>query len=297
MRLNSSLATPRASLKANLGFALLITLLLLALLVLLLVGLATFTKVETRISDNTAKQAQARQNALMALNIALGQLQKYAGPDARITATSDFFPTATNFHYTGVWDSTTDTATPITWLVSGNENVDLPVVTPANATRAVTLVGTNTVGATLVSDQVTAPLVAIKASGVNGQPDGTVIGNYGWWIGDQGVKAPVALADPTYAAGDFDYSPYKDFPDLLNRVRQQISLGAGAFDLTANAPAFEPRDGDNFEFVANQKIAAFNQLAFLRDPAGVVVGFAALQKKSTLGRPTTRTFWRAPTAP
>src|SRR5690606_16100760 len=32
---------------------------------------------------------QARQNALMALNIALGQLQKHTGPDQRVTATAD----------------------------------------------------------------------------------------------------------------------------------------------------------------------------------------------------------------
>jgi len=71
------------------GFALLITITLLAFLVLLLVSLASLTRVETQVASNTQQLAQARQNALMALNIALGQLQKFAGPDQRVTATAD----------------------------------------------------------------------------------------------------------------------------------------------------------------------------------------------------------------
>jgi Tfp pilus assembly protein PilX len=71
------------------GFALLITITLLAFLVLLLVSLASLTRVETKVAGNSQQLAQARQNALMALNIALGQLQKYTGPDQRVTATAD----------------------------------------------------------------------------------------------------------------------------------------------------------------------------------------------------------------
>jgi Tfp pilus assembly protein PilV len=71
------------------GFALLITITLLSFLVLLLVSLAALTRVETQVASNSQQQAQARQNALMALNIAIGQLQKYAGPDQRVTAVAD----------------------------------------------------------------------------------------------------------------------------------------------------------------------------------------------------------------
>jgi hypothetical protein len=71
------------------GFALLITITLLAFLVLLLVSLASLTRVETQIAANNQQLSQARQNALMALNIALGQLQKFTGPDQRTTARAD----------------------------------------------------------------------------------------------------------------------------------------------------------------------------------------------------------------
>lgn len=77
------------------GFALLITITLLAFLVLLLVSLASLTRVETRVAGNNQQLAQARQNALMALNLALGQLQKHTGPDRRVTATADLRPLAT----------------------------------------------------------------------------------------------------------------------------------------------------------------------------------------------------------
>ena len=78
------------------GFALLITVTLLAFLVLLLVSLASLTRVETQVASNNQNLAQARQNALMALNIALGELQKYTGPDQRTTARSDMDSTLAN---------------------------------------------------------------------------------------------------------------------------------------------------------------------------------------------------------
>ncbi len=68
------------------GFALLITITLLAFLVLLLVSLASLTRVETQVASNALQLQQARQNALFGLQIAIGELQKHAGPDQRVTA-------------------------------------------------------------------------------------------------------------------------------------------------------------------------------------------------------------------
>ncbi len=77
------------------GFALIVTIVLVAFLVLILVGLATFTRVETQVASNSQNLAQARQNALFALNLAVGQLQRHTGPDQRVTATADLQPLAT----------------------------------------------------------------------------------------------------------------------------------------------------------------------------------------------------------
>ncbi|MEZ0217175.1 MAG: hypothetical protein ACAH89_08575, partial [Rariglobus sp.] len=84
-----SSVAPRRKSGPRAGFALLITVTLLAFLVLLLVSLASLTRVETQVAANSQQLSQARQNALTALNIALGELQKYAGPDQRTTARSD----------------------------------------------------------------------------------------------------------------------------------------------------------------------------------------------------------------
>ena len=68
------------------GFALLVTITLVAFLVLILVSLAAFTRVETQVASNSTQMAQARQSALFGLQIALGELQKHAGADQRVTA-------------------------------------------------------------------------------------------------------------------------------------------------------------------------------------------------------------------
>ncbi len=110
------------------GFALLITITLVAFLVLVLVALATLTRVETQVASNSQRQEQARQNALAALNIALGELQKYAGPDQRSTATADIVSGNDGTRsWTGVWGNAANPQTSaasapvlLQWLVSGN---------------------------------------------------------------------------------------------------------------------------------------------------------------------------------
>ncbi|MBW8781696.1 MAG: hypothetical protein JF599_07395 [Verrucomicrobia bacterium] len=189
------------------GFALLITITLLSFLVLLLVSMASLTRVETQVASNSQQLASARQNALMALNIALGQLQKTAGPDQRVTAIADIKGTATgaadstikNPYYTGVWNSTPSdpilpptltASTPLAWLVSGTA----PSITTDYSTTGALLVGSHTV---LNSGQyVYAPKVDISSSQVSGLGGAnTTIGRVAYWVGDEGVKARVNLTD------------------------------------------------------------------------------------------------------
>jgi Tfp pilus assembly protein PilX len=244
------------------GFALLVTITLLTLVVLLLVGLAAYTRVETAISGNTQKQAQARQNALLALDVALGQLQKYAGPDQRVTATAENFGgTGGSARYTGVWDSTTPGLTARTWLVSGNETNPIAVTPAAPGTTTAELVGRQSTG---TANSVTAPLVPITSVGLPGQAGTSTIGRYAWWVGDQGVKAPVGLGDTT---GTMSYPPY-DSAELRSRIRQQIALGAGP-------ASFEPRDAANATLVKN--LIAPTQLPLLKTATGSAVGLATHQ--------------------
>ncbi len=262
------------------GFALLITITLLAFLVILLVGLATYTRVETAVAGNTQRQAQARQNALLALNIAVAQLQKYAGPDTRVTATGQAIGGASAKNLTGVWDATGTGPTALTWLVSGSETTGVApdavlAAAPTPATTATTdqefLVREKTVANS--ADYVKVAKQNILTVGVPGQTGEVRIGRYAWWVGDQGVKASVAVAD---TSDTVTYAPF-DSADLRSRIRQQIALGAGAAD-AAGAPVFEPRDVNNAALVANQKIASTTQIAFLRTASNTVVGLANVQR-------------------
>jgi hypothetical protein len=160
------------------GFALLITITLLAFLVLLMLSMNLLTRVGTQVSANGLREAQARQNALAALNLAIGQLDKFAGPDQRATATADLgrlndgdpltsppsgFATPSSTiglvapntaggtrQWTGVfgWGTTstigaqayTTTPSPVllNWLVSGNEGTTLTISANGQVTPGAT---------------------------------------------------------------------------------------------------------------------------------------------------------------
>lgn len=73
------------------AFALVIALSLMAFVVLLLISITTLVQVETRSSETGQDLKQARQNALLGMQVALGELQKSAGPDQRTTTRAAIF--------------------------------------------------------------------------------------------------------------------------------------------------------------------------------------------------------------
>jgi hypothetical protein len=128
------------------GIALLVTIILLSFLVLLMVALSSLVRVETKVAANQDTLAQARQNALMGLNIALAKLQETAGPDIRLTARADLLENAIpvgsryQMNLTGVWDpNSTLWPNPITWLINGNEDLrgNAPTLDPASSQSGV----------------------------------------------------------------------------------------------------------------------------------------------------------------
>ena len=71
------------------GFALVATVSMMVLLTLVALGMLSLSTIEQRSSgENEENLRTARANARMALMIALGELQKAAGPDQRVTATA-----------------------------------------------------------------------------------------------------------------------------------------------------------------------------------------------------------------
>ena len=101
------------------GFALVLTLSIMSFVLLLLMTLVSLVQVESRSSQTQLKQLEAQQAALLGLNIAIGELQKTAGPDQRVTATASLLDDSSNLYtggttvpvgqasWTGLWRSDT----------------------------------------------------------------------------------------------------------------------------------------------------------------------------------------------
>jgi hypothetical protein len=263
------------------GFALLITITLLAFLVLLLVSLAALTRVETQVASNNQQLSQARQNALMALNIALGRLQSLAGPDQRVTATAEI---VAGVHtdkrkWTGVWNTNAITPVP-EWLVStttpaaATGTAEVTTAFPPSGT--VTLVGSNTVDTSTPGNAVNAETQPIIATGIPGLDPSTAatVGRFAYWVGDEGVKAKVSLADPWETPSELTLDATTPATTLtqakayhfINAQRVGIEgVGADAADSSKLAGAYPATNATFKELLP--KVLSLSQLA-MANPAG-----------------------------
>lgn len=184
------------------GFALVITLSLLALLVLAVFALSALTRVNSRIVASAQQQIQARQNAQLALNVALSELQRHAGDDTRITGMAGITGIAGNQnastrYWCGVWRND---GTFVAWLTSGAVN------STSAGSDTIELISTNTVGpaastsANRENEHVIAGRVPIMLTGALAAP-GTPVrtGNYAYVVTDEGIKIG-AYAPPAQRA-------------------------------------------------------------------------------------------------
>lgn len=104
-----------ATRKVRRGFMLITVILIIAFITLLLISFSVLIRLETLSSANGKLLHQARQNSLVGLQTALGELQKHAGPDQRVTATASILDTSADTpeidgiiqpYWTGVWNPT-----------------------------------------------------------------------------------------------------------------------------------------------------------------------------------------------
>ena len=174
MRIHTSsrlLSQPSAQprLKGASGFALIATISVMVLLVMVALAMLSLSTIELRASRQGDAMAEARANARLALMMAIGELQKEAGPDQRITATGGITSnSAQHRHVAGVWGSwrpepfspssnydTTKDGKFRRWLVSHKDTAALERSTfAANGSLSdpVELLGRGTLGSTASSN-------------------------------------------------------------------------------------------------------------------------------------------------
>lgn len=217
---NTSIAKRRKD-QCRRGFALLLTLSLMAFLVVLLLSLVTLIHVEMLSTSTAQKTNSARENATLALNIALGQLQQYAGPDQRVTARADINRLNTgNPKWIGIWDSTpTDpdlppthatapgSIDPIVWLINRNDTatelspMDPAVTDPDKGNNNVWLLETALGRELAPQDQ-----IKLEVTPIFNQQTSKQTGAYAYWIDDESTKAPITVVNenPSPAAGTLE---------------------------------------------------------------------------------------------
>ncbi len=243
--------------QTNRGFALVVTLSLMILLTVIAIGLLSLSSISLRSSTQEEAMATARANARMGLMLAIGELQKEAGPDQRITARAEILDSKPDTpavegvnqkYWTGVWKTgskpteaqrTDSIGTSRTlaarWLVSnpqpGSQNPLDPIGYTAisNNTDADGVVIAKNLGADLA--EVTVPLVKVPGSTIS-----TPGGRYGYWVCDEGLKAKANLVDFTFSSGLAAIDQLHHLAPQANAMQKVLPMASTGLDLRKSPP-------------------------------------------------------------
>ena len=196
--------------KSREGFALVVTISMMVLLTIIVVATLSLSAVTLRAVDKDSAQAVARANARMALMIAIGHLQKEAGPDQRVTANAEIEGENPNPYWTGVWKAGKNNKnSEPTWLVSGSRPDPDKRLDDSNSAILVKPLKTQA-----AKKEIRAEYVEVKGRQLDGR--------FAYWIGDEGTKVRVDVANPD----DKDVQ----FRERVGRSQSPQEPGFAAFD-------------------------------------------------------------------
>jgi hypothetical protein len=170
-----------------------ITVVLLALLVLALYSLSALGRVGADMAATAVYQTQARQNALLGLDTALGELQRFAGDEAAVTGMAGLagIPAGAGNparHWCGVWARNGQF---LRWLASGASGQSIPML---DGSDSFAVLANGALGADGTDKEhvrvLVLPIMVTSAGGTSVRH-----GAYAWWVGDEGVKLSAVVPD------------------------------------------------------------------------------------------------------
>ena len=182
------------------------------LLTIIAVGLLTLSSISLRASSQGQAMAEARANA----RLALGQLQKTAGPDRRVTAPANLAKPTHPEGLAGVWKSWKPAPSGASdqdyleakkgdgflgYLMSSPDPAAAldPQMLPAPSSLGSTpLVSTGSLGNNLTNREISAPLVPFKSGTASTASNS---GSFAWTVLDEGVKSRIDLLPVDEPAG------------------------------------------------------------------------------------------------
>jgi type II secretory pathway pseudopilin PulG len=207
--------------RARNGFSLVVTVIILILLSLIAVGLLGLSSTVLRSSQNDADVMEARANARLALQLAIGELQKTMGPDTRISANGSLLEGQRQVHpskgqIAGAWNAwkidprnvgsyqtrkdgrpendETDAGMPLPrggfyrWLTSSRD--------PQSAAEINFISRAPDAGKTVLVAPLDNDDLGVEAETVSLSDNGLQSGNLAWAVFDEGQKASLnAYAD------------------------------------------------------------------------------------------------------
>jgi len=194
------------------GFALVLVLTLIGVVTGVLAVWLSLVQIEMAEASLAANRVVSRRHALIALDDALTKLQEFAGPDQRVTAGIDTGLEA-DARYTAVWETAAPGHDPLVWLASGYARPR------GELDGGIELVGIGTTGN---SGFIKVPLETIEAPLPTGGADGILQGHFAWWVGDEGLKAPMRTRDQINS-----WIGAESLGQLRRQILQQTGAGTG----------------------------------------------------------------------
>ncbi len=168
------------------GFALILTLILLGMLVLLVLAMTALSRIDSQQVAVAVPGMQARQNALLGLRLAMGELQRHAGRDDRVTGMAGITGVAAGAghptrHWCGVW---AQDGAFLSWLSTGGEAGSLPLLTEANS---IVMLASGSLG-TDGTDKEHVRVLKLPIEDLTQEGSPRLQGHYAYWVGDEGIK-------------------------------------------------------------------------------------------------------------